>query len=222
MKMDIWSYYGLWGTAFLWILLTGAFLLFVPFYKRAERRAAGFFIAFAIAFALEMFGIPFSIYIVLWITGRYLPVGVFWGYTLYGWFGMAGHYLYLGAIVGGGTLIIAGWAEIYRTEWKRDDGQLRLVRTGIYRYIRHPQYAGLILIASGALLDWATIPLIVLWPIVVRQYVALARTEEEELATRFPNEWADYAAGTGRFLPGRRLPRRGSTRRTPEKPDQSN
>jgi len=191
------------------------FLLFVPFYRRVERKPAGVFAAFAVAFAFEMFGIPLSLYLVLWIFGRILPLGVLWGYTLSGTIGLTGHYIYLGALVTGGGLVVAGWARIYRDSWSRNEDDVRLVRDGVYRYLRHPQYAGLILIATGALFEWATIPLLVLWPVLVSRYVALARIEEGEMARRFGDEWRAYRETTGMFAPhiGRRRGARRSSRR---------
>jgi protein-S-isoprenylcysteine O-methyltransferase Ste14 len=118
---------------------------------------------------------------------------------------MTGHYLYLGSLVVGGALVIAGWARIYRDAWSIREDQQRLVREGIYRYLRHPQYAGLMLLATGALCEWATIPLLILWPVVVYQYVALARREERDLAARFPDAWPEYQLKTGMFTP--RMPR---------------
>lgn len=210
MNQEIWSHFGLWGTASLWAVLFMLFLLFVPFYRRVDRKPAGAFAAFAVAFAFEMFGMPLSLYMVFWISGRFLPPGVLWGYTLSGTIGMAGHYVFIGALVVGGGLVVAGWAHIYRDAWSRDEEDACLVRDGVYRYLRHPQYTGLILIATGALCEWATILLLVLWPVLVFRYVGLARLEERELAARYHDEWVAYQATTGMFAPriGRR---RGNT-----------
>lgn len=201
MSWEVWSYYGLWGTAGLWVILIGTFLLFLPFHRRVQRKPAGIFLAFAAAYALEMYGIPFSLYLVLWGTGKQLPVGVLWGHTLSGWIGMTGHYIYLGLLLIGGSLIVAGWTQVYYAAWSRPESEATLVRGGVYRYLRHPQYVGLMLVSLGALIDWATLPLLILWPVLVRQYVRLAAQEERMLATKFGGECREYAAGTGRFLP---------------------
>jgi protein-S-isoprenylcysteine O-methyltransferase Ste14 len=112
------------------------------------------------------------------------------------------HYLYLASLLGGGTLIVAGWARIYQDYWSKDDGEGRLVDTGLYRYLRHPQYAGFLLLALGALFEWLTIPLLILWPVLAVLYYRLARKEEAELEDHFGDAWRQYAARTGMFFPG--------------------
>ena len=201
MSGEVWSYYGLWGTAALWIVLMGAFLLFLPFNRPAQRKPAGLFLGFVVAYSLEMYGIPFSLYLVLWSTGKLLPVGLFWGHTLSGYIGMWGRYLYLGSLLLGGSLVVSGWARVYYAAWSRPVSQTTLVRGGVYRYLRHPQYTGLMVISLGALLDWATLPLLLLWPLLVWKYVRLAGREERILATRFGTQWQEYARRTGKFWP---------------------
>jgi methanethiol S-methyltransferase len=201
MKEDVWSHYGQWEAAAVWILLFGVFVLFVPFYRKADRKPAGAFLAFVTAFALEMFGAPLSLYFVMWAFGKSLPEGFLWGHTLSGSIGMAGHYIYLLSILAGGILIIAGWARIHNDYWSREEGEGRLVQNGLYRYIRHPQYAGFLLIALGVLFEWATIPLIILWPVLVILYYRLARCEEYEMEEQFGAQWRDYRAKTGMFIP---------------------
>nr|WP_241841546.1 hypothetical protein [Pseudofrankia sp. BMG5.36] len=56
----------------------------------------------------------------------------------------------------------------------------------------------------GFLLQWPTIPTLVMFPILVAVYVRLARSEEGEVAARFGERWAAYAASTPGFLPRRR------------------
>ena len=54
------SHYGNWFGVILWILIYGLFLLFIPFYKKSQRKPATAYMAFILAYALEMFGIPMS------------------------------------------------------------------------------------------------------------------------------------------------------------------
>ncbi|HZK65987.1 MAG TPA: isoprenylcysteine carboxylmethyltransferase family protein [Chloroflexota bacterium] len=57
-----------------------------------------------------------------------------------------------------------GWRDIYRYYWSKRGGEARLVTQGIYRYIRHPQYTGFLMITGGMLLEWATLPLLIMYP----------------------------------------------------------
>ena len=76
-----------------------------------------------------------------------------------------------------------------------------LVKTGIYRYIRHPLYSSLILIAWGAFLkDTSLLPasLAILATIFS---AATAKVEERENLQRFGDEYAHYMNSTKRFIP---------------------
>lgn len=46
--------------------------------------------------------------------------------------------------------------------------------------MRHPQYVGFSLIKLGFLLQWSTLPTLIMFPILVTMYVRLARREERE------------------------------------------
>ena len=201
MSEAIESEFGLWGIAVAWVFMFGAFVLFVPLYRKADRRPAGAFMAFVVAFALEMYGAPLSLYLVMWVFGKSLPYGVLWGHTLSEIIGPTGHYLFLAALPVGGALVVGGWAKIHRDYWSREDGEGRLVKDGVYCLVRHPQYTGFLLISLAVLLEWATLLLLILWPVLAVLYWRLARREERELERRFDAEWREYAAATGMFLP---------------------
>ncbi|RPJ50485.1 MAG: isoprenylcysteine carboxylmethyltransferase family protein, partial [Methanobacteriota archaeon] len=54
------SHFGNWVGVVLWIVVFGIFLLFTPFYKKSQRKPSSVYMAFVIALALEMFGVPLS------------------------------------------------------------------------------------------------------------------------------------------------------------------
>jgi protein-S-isoprenylcysteine O-methyltransferase Ste14 len=97
----------------------------------------------------------------------------------------------------GMSLVAVGWATVYR-------GRGGLVTSGIYRYLRHPQYLGLILIVLAFNIQWPTLPTLVMAPLLILAYLALARREDRELAARFGETFRAYAARTPAFLPLRR------------------
>jgi protein-S-isoprenylcysteine O-methyltransferase Ste14 len=100
------------------------------------------------------------------------------------------------AIGGGFWLIAAAWRSLH--EAARAD---RLATSGLYAHVRHPQYDGFLLVMIGFLLQWPTIPTLVMFPILAVVYTRLARSEEHEVAARFGTEWDDYGARTPAFLP---------------------
>jgi len=210
MREDVWAHFGNWWAVALWGAFYAAFLVFLPFYRKAQRKPAGAFAAFVLAYALEMFGIPLSLYVVLWATGSTLPEGFLWGHSLVSYVGLAGTYACVACTFAGGALIVAGWRRIHRDYWGAEEGKGRLVREGLYSWIRHPQYAGFLLISLGLLLEWANILMLVLFPVLCALYYRLARREEAEMARAFGDEWIEYKERTGMFFP--RLRRRASSR----------
>ncbi|MFW9846844.1 MAG: methyltransferase family protein [Candidatus Thorarchaeota archaeon] len=76
-----------------------------------------------------------------------------------------------------------------------------LVTDGIYKYIRHPQYAGLFLIIFGWLIHWPTLLTLIIFPILSGIYYWLAIQEEKELEDAFGTEYEKYKTLTPRFVP---------------------
>jgi methanethiol S-methyltransferase len=194
-------HFGQWGSVVLWILLGAVFLLFTPFYKKSQRKPSGVYLAFIVAMAFEMFGIPMSMYILAWAFGSKIPDGIFWGHTLYSYFGHAG--MYIGTLLSlmGIVLVVLGWSVVYKRYWSKEEGKGELVTNGIYAYIRHPQYTGFMLVTLGMLFDWATLPMLIMWPILAIMYYRLALKEEQGMLEEFGQQYADYKNRTGRFLP---------------------
>ena len=203
--------YGLWP---LVVLNTALFVLFAVsfFHPRSSRdwRAMGGFTAFLVALFTEMYGVPLTIYLLSGWLGSRFPLlrdthagGHLWN-DLIGWtadphlspFHLAS-YVFIG---GGFWLIAAAWRRLY--DAARAGG---LATTGPYARVRHPQYDGFLLIMIGFLLQWPTIPTLLMFPILVAVYVRLARSEEREVAAEFGDAWAAYAARTPAFLPRRAL-----------------
>jgi protein-S-isoprenylcysteine O-methyltransferase Ste14 len=93
-----------------------------------------------------------------------------------------------------GLLLIAlGWREIHRATG--------LVTTGIYRFMRHPQYTGIFLFTFGWILHWPSVITLILWPILVAAYVWLARREEKVVTKEVGEAYREYARQTPRFWP---------------------
>jgi protein-S-isoprenylcysteine O-methyltransferase Ste14 len=57
------------------------------------------------------------------------------------------------------------------------------------------------LITLGMIADWATLPLLIMWPILAVVYYRLARREEQDMEAEFGEAYRRYKAQTGMFLP---------------------
>lgn len=199
--------YGLWPLVILNTLLFAVFGLsfFRPTTKR-DWRAMGAFTAFLVALFTEMYGIPLTVYLLgSWLGSRFPLLrsthagGHLWN-DLIGWTGdphlSPFHLASYVAIAGGFWLIAVAWRYLHEAARA---GQL--ATTGPYARVRHPQYDGFLLIMIGFLLQWPTIPTLVMFPILVYVYARLARSEEREIAQRFGPAWDEYAARTPAFVP---------------------
>lgn len=156
-----------------------------------------------------MFGIPLTVYLLAPLLG--LPPAAFgmneshlWAFLL-ARLGVlpldVGVYVVMLLSVGliglGVSLVAIGWAAVYR-------GRGGLVTSGIYRYLRHPQYLGLILIVLAFNIQWPTLPTLLMGPLLILVYLRLTWCEDSELGVRFGETFGAYAARTPAFLPSRR------------------
>ena len=200
--------YGLWS---LVLINTLVFLIFAFSFtrprSRRDWRSFGAFAAFIAALFTEMYGFPLTIYLLSgWLGSRFPSLSLYshdaghlWE-TLLGWKGNPHlnplHLLSNLLIAGGFILISAAWEALYRAQKRRE-----LAVAGPYASIRHPQYAGFILIMLGFLLQWPTLITLAMFPILVAMYVRLARREEKEVAAEFGEKYLRYAARTPGFIP---------------------
>ncbi len=104
--------------------------------------------------------------------------------------------------------MIAGFLVLWRAWpvlWEAQrEGEL--AATGLYSRVRHPQYAGFLLIMIAFLVQWPTLVTIGMFPVLAFAYRRLALTEEREMRRRFGTRYDDYAAVTPRLLPRLDMP----------------
>lgn len=201
MEETLQSHFHNWFGVLFFMALYSLVLLFVPFYKKMDTKPRGTYLAFVIAFAIEMHGIPFSMNLIAWIIGKNLPEGILWGHTLFPAVGYLGMYINILCAVIALFLILNGWYNIYHKYWSKEKGKGELVTSGVYKYIRHPQYTGLLLLSLGMLIEWATLPLLIMFPVMVFMYVRLAKREEKDMLSEFGGSYQQYMAETKMFIP---------------------
>jgi protein-S-isoprenylcysteine O-methyltransferase Ste14 len=200
--------YGLWP---LVIINSALFIMFAFSFAKPQSkrdwRSLGAFSAFIVALFTEMYGFPLTIYFLApWLQTRFPGMNLYthdmghlW-YSVLGWKGDPHlnpiHLASQVFIVAGFWIVASAWNILLRAQKERT-----LATSGPYRVIRHPQYAGFILVMFGFLLQWPTIITLVMFPILVVMYTRLVLSEEAEVRAQFPSGYAIYAGSVPRFFP---------------------
>lgn len=76
-----------------------------------------------------------------------------------------------------------------------------LVKTGPYRYVRHPLYSAVLVEAVGVSLVMANWFVAVMFAVFWTALFYRTRLEENNLINRFGDEYKDYMTTSGRFVP---------------------
>jgi protein-S-isoprenylcysteine O-methyltransferase Ste14 len=84
-------------------------------------------------------------------------------------------------------------AETHRTE--------KIVSSGIYLFIRHPQYLGGLFAHIGISFLFSAWYSLLFTPLIVIIIYLISRKEEDELIREFGKEYRDYKKKVGMFLP---------------------
>lgn len=112
--------------------------------------------------------------------------------------------------VAGGALLLLGatvrvWAiraldRHFRYELRVETGQ-QLVRAGPYRWVRHPSYLGLILVAAGGAFAMGSVLGVLFGVGFLGTVLALRIREEESILREALPGYAEYSQGTWRLVP---------------------
>ena len=150
-----------------------------------------------------MYGIPLTMYL---FAGAFGSANIFsLEFLLTGVFGTEPFYVFYNTYVFpaskilmgiGILLVIYGWKEIHKAR-KQD----KLMIEGIYKYLRHPQYVGFLMITFGLNVMWLTIITLVMWPILVALYWRLAKMEDKDMEEKFGEQFIEYKHRVPGFIP---------------------
>lgn len=200
--------YGLWGLVILnsVIFIGFAFSFFKP-QTKTDWRSFSAFSAFVVALFVEMYGFPLTIFMFSgWLANKYPGVDFLShdsGHLIHTLLGLKGnphwdvfHILSNMFIFGGFIALSGAWHILWKAQ-----RQHRLAITGIYARMRHPQYVAFVAIMLGFLLQWPTLPTLVMFPILAFMYIRLALHEEKIAEAEFGDEYRRWAAVTPRFFP---------------------
>lgn len=201
------KWYGNWSEVLVVSTVFLAFVLGLLWPRgKAQWRNAGIYSAFLISLFVEMFGVPLTIFLLaplldlpalafgqseshLWafLLDRAGIVPLAWGV----YFVMTSS---LALIAAGMALLALGWAQVFGARYG-------LQTRGIYAFVRHPQYLGLMLIVLAFNIQWPTLPTLAMAPVLIVLYVRQARREEGDLEGRCGDEFVRYAASVPAFIP---------------------
>jgi protein-S-isoprenylcysteine O-methyltransferase Ste14 len=202
------SAYGLW----MLVLINSAIFIFFAFSftkpkTKTDWRSLGAFSAFIIALFTEMYGFPLTIYFLSgWLAETYPGIDFLShenGHLLHTLLGFEGnpHFdpLHIASnvvIILGFFLLASAWSVLHHAQQNR-----QLATTGWYARMRHPQYIAFIMIMFGFLLQWPTIPTLVMFPILVIVYIRLAKREERMALDEFGDKYRHYMESTPAWIP---------------------
>jgi protein-S-isoprenylcysteine O-methyltransferase Ste14 len=167
----------------------------------------GGFSAFIFALFTEMYGFPLTIYFLSgWLTELYPNTDFFAhenGHLLQTISGLEGdaHWSILHItsnvlIVAGFFILSSAWNVLHHAQKNHS-----LANTGWYARCRHPQYLAFIIIMFGFLLQWPTIPTLIMFPILTLVYIRLAKREEKAAIAEFGERYLAYKDNTPAWLP---------------------
>lgn len=103
------------------------------------------------------------------------------------------------------SIFFAAYGFLQLKKIGKPQGQMEnttvLITRGLHKYIRHPMYLSLVLIAAGAFLKKPSLAGAALTLVNFASVIATAKVEEKEMLARFGDDYAAYMKKTKMFIP---------------------
>jgi len=175
-----------------WIVFLGYWLVSALRLKKVKQREARGQRLVQIAFMVVAYALVFNDTLGRgWLGTRFFPASETIGETGF-----------LLAVVGVAFAIWARWhlGENWSGTVTLKEGH-ELIRSGPYRYIRHPIYTGMLIAFAGTVLALGELRGLLAFLIALACFYLKARKEERFLAQEFGESFTEHARRTGMFLP---------------------
>jgi len=111
--------------------------------------------------------------------------------------------IYVSAPIGGMILVISGYLAFkgLKQVFKEVRDSPEVIKTGVFRYSRHPIYLGSILLYLGLTIITLSLASLGLLVLISAFYEYIATQEEVLLVEHFGEEYTDYVSETRKWLP---------------------
>lgn len=132
--------------------------------------------------------------ITAWLSGFFLPHFTESSSWILNIFHGLGWQLFLVGLV----IFLIGAGQIYYVKFTKKGA----VTSGLYRFVRNPQYTSFSIMGLGVLLIWPRFMVLVMFVTMLFVYYFLAKKEEKECENKFGEDFKTYVEKTSMFIPG--------------------